>query len=346
MQALKLFLYPILILIQSLYYIIISLINILYDYKVLTETKFKINIISVGSLKFGGAGKTPLVEYLIKEFNNPKLAILSRGYKRKTKGFLIADKKHSCYEIGDETSQMFNKNPNLLIAVSRDRVVGVTKLIKKKKNINTIILDDGHQHRKLARDLNILVTEYEELYSKDKLFPLGNLRENKKGAQRANIIVVTKCPKNISSQKKQEIQKHLSVKSNQKVFFSYIKYNKLKNYLTNKHEDFKIKENYFLLTGIGNSKPLLKYLQKKVNIYHFKYPDHHYFKKNELEKLITESERKKIKNLIITEKDFYRLTKENLALLTSHFKLFYITIEFDFISNEKLMFNKQITKFI
>ena len=95
MQALKLFLYPILILIQSLYYIIISLINILYDYKVLTETKFKINIISVGSLKFGGAGKTPLVEYLIKEFNNPKLAILSRGYKRKTKGFLIADKKHS-----------------------------------------------------------------------------------------------------------------------------------------------------------------------------------------------------------------------------------------------------------
>ena len=347
MQVLKLLLFPILLLMQTLHFIIIFLRNTLYDYKIINITKFKINIISVGSLKFGGAGKTPLVEYLIREFNSPKLAILSRGYKRKTKDFLIAKNKHTAYEIGDETSQMLHSNPNLLIAVSRNRVSGVENLIKHNKNIKTIILDDAHQHRKLARDCNIIVTECEKLYSKDKLFPLGNLRENRIGARRANIIVVTKCPKNISSERQNEIRKSLEIQSHQKVFFSYIKYNKLKNHLTRKYENFKINENYFLLTGIGNSKPLSKYLRdKKINIYHFKYSDHHYFTTKELKNLIIKGKRKKIKYLIVTEKDFYRLTEKKLSLLSCYFKLFYIKIEFDFINNEKSMFNKQIIKFI
>ena len=347
MQALKLYLFPILFLIQVLYRIITFSRNILYDYKILAITKFKINIISIGSLKFGGAGKTPLVEYLLKEYGNQKIAILSRGYKRKRKGFLIASKHHTAFDVGDEVSQILNKNPNLLIAVSENRVFGVKKLIKKNKNIKTIILDDAHQHRKLERDCNIIVTEYEKLYSKDKLFPLGNLRESKTGAKRANIIVITKCPKNISLEKKHEIQKNLKLKKNQKIFFSYIKYNKLTNYLTGEFEDLKINEKYFLLTGIGNSKPLLQYLKsKKIHTYHFKYPDHHYFKKKELENLILKGKREQTKNLIITEKDFYRLNKIDLDLLSSYFKLFYIKIEFDFINNEKLMFNKQILKFI
>ncbi len=347
MQVIKLFFSPILFLIQILYYIIICFRNMLYDYNLLTVTKFKINIISIGSLKFGGAGKTPLVEYLIKEFNNQKIAVLSRGYKRKTKKFLIAKQDHTAFDIGDEVSQMLHKNPNLLIAVSRDRVYGVANLIKKNKNIETIILDDAHQHRKLARDCNILVTEYEELYSQDKLFPLGNLREHKTGANRANIIIVTKCPKNIAPKKKYEIQKNLALKTNQKLFFSYIKYHKLTNCLTKKCEDFEINGKYFLLTAIGNSKPLLKYLKKKdLHISHFKYQDHHYFKKQELEDLILEGKRKHTKNLIVTEKDFYRLNKVELTLLSSYFSVFYIKIEFDFINTEKVMFNKQILKFI
>ena len=347
MQALKLFLFPILFLIQLLYRVITFSRNMFYDYKILAITKFKINIISIGSLKFGGAGKTPLVEYLIKEHKNQKLAVLSRGYKRKRKGFLIASKNHTAFDVGDEVSQILNKNPNLLIAVSENRVLGVKNLIKKNKNIKTIILDDAHQHRKIERDCNIIVTEYDELYSKDKLFPLGNLRESKTGAKRAEIIVITKCPKNISLEKKHEIRKNLKLNKNQKIFFSYIKYNKLSNCLTGKFEDFRTNEKYFLLTGIGNSKPLLQYLKsKKVNIYHFKYPDHHYFKKKELENLILKAKREQTKNLIITEKDFYRLNKVDVDLLSSYFKLFYIKIEFDFINNEKLMFNKQILKFI
>ncbi len=228
------FFYPILFLIQIMYFIILSLRNILYNYKLLPITKFKISIISVGSLKFGGAGKTPLVEYLIKEFGHKKIAVLSRGYKRKTKGFLIASKKHNSFDIGDEVSQILHKYPNLLIAVSENRVSGVQNLITQNRNIKTIILDDAHQHRKIAKDLNILVTEYEELYSTDKLFPLGNLRDNKKEAKRANIIVVTKCPEKISSNKKKEIKKSLFIKEDQKIFFSYIKYHPLTNYSVSK----------------------------------------------------------------------------------------------------------------
>lgn len=347
MQVIKMFFYPILLLIQIMYFIILSLRNILYNYKLLPITKFKINIISVGSLKFGGAGKTPLVEYLIQEFGHKKIAVLSRGYKRKTKGFLIASKKHNSFDIGDEVSQILHKYPNLLIAVSENRVSGVKNLIKQNTNIKTIILDDAHQHRQIAKNLNILVTEYEKLYSTDKLFPLGNLRDNKKEAQRANIIVVTKCPEKISSNKKKEIQKSLFVKEDQKIFFSYIKYHPLTNYLTKKTEDFKMNEKYFLLTGIASSKPLLNYLKnQKINLYHFKYPDHHYFNKKELNQIITKGRIKKCEILILTEKDLYRLTKSDLVLLLDNFKLLYMKIEFDFINNEKLMFNKQIIKFI
>ena len=347
MQVLKVFFFPILLLIQMLYFIILYLRNFLYDCELLTITTFKINIISVGSLKFGGAGKTPLVEYLIKNLSNQKTAILSRGYKRKTKGFLIASENHTAFDIGDEASQILHKHPNLLIAVSENRVSGVEKLLKKNKNIKTIILDDGHQHRKLARNLNILVTEYEELYSEDKLFPLGTLRESKKAAHRANIIVITKCPKNISTEKKHKIRENLVIRDYQKIFFSFIKYKKIKNFKSGEFEDFKINEKYSLLTGIGNSKPLLHYLEnKKIHITHFKYPDHHNFKQKELENLIHEGKKRKIKNLIVTEKDFYRLNKLNLSLLSSYFKVFYITIEFDFINNEKVMFNKQILKFM
>ena len=347
MQVTKVLFFPVLYLVQLLYLIIITLRNFLYNHKLLSTTKFKINIISVGSLKLGGAGKTPLVEYIIKQLNHKTTAVLSRGYKRKTKGFLIASKKHNSFDIGDEVSQILNKNPNLLIAVSRNRVYGVAKLIEKNKNLRTIILDDGYQHRKLARDCNILVTEYEELYSNDKLLPLGNLRENKAGAKRADIIIVTKCPKNISLEKKHEIQKNLAIQKHQKIFFSHIKYNKLTNYITGEFEDLKSTENYFLLTGIANSKPLLKYFKSKnIKTYHFKYQDHHYFKKQELENLILKGKNKNTKNLILTEKDFYRLNNVDLELLSSYFNLFYIKIEFDFINNEKLMFNKQILKFI
>lgn len=347
MNLIKIILFPLLFILKIIHLSIILMRNLLYDLNIYKKTKFKINIISVGSLKIGGAGKTPLVEYLIKVLNNKKIAILSRGYKRKTKGFIISNKTHKSYEIGDEPRQIKHNHPDLLVAVCENRVEGVNRLLEKNSNIKTVILDDGHQHRKIERDLNILVTEYEKLYSDDMLFPLGNLRDSIISAKRANIIVITKCPKKISSELKNKIKFQLSLNSDQKLFFSHIVYKNLKNIKTGKDESLKIKEKYFLLTGIGNSNPLKNYLKsKKVLFKHYKFPDHYYYKEKDIKKIILEGIKKETTNLILTEKDFFRLTKSNIKYLCGHFNLFYLKIEFDFNDGEKQNFNKQILKFI
>ena len=347
MNYLKLFFFPLLLTIQSIYLIFLILRNFFYDLKILSEKKKNVSIISVGSLKLGGAGKTPLVEYLIKNFNNTNLAVLSRGYKRNTKGFLLANKNHSSEKIGDEPLQIINNNPDLLVAVCENRVNGVEKLITINKNLKTVILDDGFQHRSLFRNLNILVTEYDFLYCNDSLFPLGNLREYKAGSKRADIIVITKCPKEISEEEKIKIKNKLSVLENQKIFFSFISYKSPLYYFNDKTEELSLKDEYFLLTGIGNSKPLFNYLSNnKIKFSHFKYSDHHNFKEIELKNLIQKGQYMKIKKLILTEKDFYRLGSEKLNLIKSYFDILILKIEFDFINEEKTMFNKQIRKFI
>ena len=347
MNYLKLFFFPLFLIIQIIYLIFLILRNFFYDINILSEKKKNVNIICVGSLKLGGAGKTPLVEYLIKNFNNNNLAVLSRGYKRNTKGFLLVNENDSSEKIGDEPLQIINNNPDLLVAVCENRANGVEKLISVNKNLKTVILDDGFQHRSLFRNLNILVTEYDFLYCNDSLFPLGNLREYKAGSKRADIIVITKCPKEISEEEKIKIRNKLSVLKNQKIFFSFVNYKSPVNYLNNKTEKLSLKDEYFLLTGIGNSKPLLNYLlNNKIKFSHFRYSDHHNFKEIELKNLIQKGKYMKIEKLILTEKDFYRLGAEKLNLIKSYFDILILKIEFDFINEEKTMFNKQIRKFI
>ena len=347
MNYLKLFFFPLLLIIQIIYLIFLILRNFFYDINILSEKKKNVNIICVGSLKLGGAGKTPLVEYLIKNFNNNDLAVLSRGYKRNTKGFLLANKNDSSEKIGDEPLQIINNNPDLLVAVCENRANGVEKLISVNKNLKTVILDDGFQHRSLFRNLNILVTEYDFLYCNDSLFPLGNLREYKAGSKRADIIVITKCPKEISEEEKNKIKNELPILENQKIFFSFIRYKSPVNYLNNKTEKLSPKDEYFLLTGIGNSKPLFNYLSNnKIKFSHFRYTDHHNFKEIELKNLIQKGKNMKIEKLIMTEKDFYRLGEVKLNLIKSYFDILILKIEFDFINEEKTIFNEQIRKFI
>lgn len=345
MKLLKIISFPILGIFYIFHFIILFTRNKLYNYKIYKTHCFKnTKIISVGSLKIGGAGKTPLVEYLISILPKPEIAILSRGYKRKKKGFLLARKEHSVYELGDEMNQVSKKNLDLTIAIDKNRVRGVRNILKKNDK-KIIILDDGHQHRSLGRDLNILVTEYNMLYSNDFLFPLGCLREYRNGSKRANLIVVTKCPKNISEEEKKTIKNKLSVNKNQSILFSYIKKYKFiyKNEIINKIPN----KDYFLVTGIASPQPLIEKLENmNINFSHFKYSDHHFFKKSDINKLIKRGTQKNITHLIITEKDFYRLTTEKLKIINSYFKLFYTQIEFDFIPEEKVKFNKQILKFI
>jgi len=294
-----------------LYGLITSLRNYLYDVGLLKSTHFKTPTIVVGNLSLGGTGKTPQIEYLIDLLkNNCKIAVLSRGYKRKSNGFLIADSTISAEIIGDEPFQIYLKHPEVIVCVDADRTNGITKLEELENPPQVILLDDAFQHRKVRGGFNILLTTYDNLYVNDTMLPTGDLREKASGANRAQAIIVTKCPADISETAQKEITKKLHPKTNQQVFFTAISYDtRLKGDSKldlSELADFQI----LLLTGIANPKPLTDYLKsKKLNFKHLKYPDHHHFSLNELGEINSAYESLSATNKIIltTEKDYVRI---------------------------------------
>ena len=208
------------------YYLATRVRNMLYDLKLKTSKSYSLPVICVGNLSVGGTGKTPMIEYLIRLLKDElKIAILSRGYKRKIKGFQIANTNSSADTIGDEPFQFFYKfKDKLLVAVDADRQRGIEKLVSNHSSLDVVLLDDAFQHRKVRAGLNILLTTYNDLYVNDYVLPTGNLREPKQGANRAQIIVVTKCPTNLSEVDKEVVIKRLKPKPHQNVFFSSIRY--------------------------------------------------------------------------------------------------------------------------
>jgi tetraacyldisaccharide 4'-kinase len=294
-----------------LYGLITSLRNYLYDVGLLKSTHFKTPTIVVGNLSVGGTGKTPQIEYLIDLLkNNFKIAVLSRGYKRKSKGFFIANEKVSAEIIGDEPFQIHLKFPEAIVCVDADRTNGITKLEKLENPPKVILLDDAFQHRKVQGGFNILLTTYANLYVNDTMLPTGDLREKSSGANRAQAIIVTKCPSDISETAQAEITKKLHPKANQHVFFTTITYdNQLKGDSKldlSDLSDFQI----LLVTGIANPKPLTDYLKsKKLNFKHLKYSDHHHFSLNDLGEINSAFELLSATNKIIltTEKDYVRI---------------------------------------
>ena len=187
-----------------MYGFIIGLRNKLFDKNILRSASFNFPVICVGNLALGGTGKTPMTEYLIRLLMQKyKVATLSRGYKRKTKGFAIADDTTTAIDIGDEPMQLHKKFPGVTVAVAEERVVGIPQLLHAKPETRVIILDDAFQHREVRPGLNILLTEYQNLYTKDMILPAGNLRDVKSSSSRAHIIVVTKCPPNLNEEEKQ-----------------------------------------------------------------------------------------------------------------------------------------------
>ena len=328
---------------SALYGSITSTRNTLYDKGVLKSTVFKTPIIVVGNLSVGGTGKTPQIEYLVRLLQKKyTIAILSRGYKRTSKGFLIADKNTKVETIGDEPMQYFLKFKNITIAVDADRVNGITQLASLEKKPNVILLDDAFQHRKVEAGLNILLTSYNDLYIDDKMLPAGNLREHVVGANRAQIIVVSKCPEDLNEKEQFEITKKLHVGLHQTVFFSKISYGSL---IIGAHSTLSIAHlpNYkvILVTGIANTKPLEVFLDAKhVDYQHLKFTDHHHFSANELQKITAQfSEINSDKKLILTtEKDYVRSFK-GVA------NFYYLPIETTFI-NHQIDFNTLVKKYV
>ena len=333
---------------QLIYSIIIWIRNKFYDYGIIRSHTINRGIISIGNMSTGGTGKTPLVEYIIRLLSNYNLAVLSRGYKRKTKGFILADINHKdASEIGDENSQLYHKFNNLLIGCDTNRFSGAKKLIEINNALDIIILDDGYQHRKLHRDVDIVLAEYDNLYINDYLLPIGSLREHKTEIKRADIIIITKCPSNITNTSKEKIRLKLNLKLEQKIYFSYIKeYNFLLMPHRKKYQINNDKK-HITITGIQSPRKLTDFLKaSSVDFYHMKFQDHHNFNANDIGNIIhLKSSLNASNEILITEKDYYRLSQKQKNELSKHFKLICIEIGVDFIGNDKSNFNNQLLKF-
>ncbi len=334
------FLYPF----SLIYYLITTIRNLFYDHGIIKSIKHKTPIICVGNLSMGGTGKTPLTDYITKTLlKSFKVAIISRGYGRKTSDFRYVDLNSSPLDVGDEPLMLKNKNPKAIVVVENNRNKAVKKIINDFPKINLIILDDGFQHRKIQAKNYILTTPFHNLYFNNNIFPFGTLRESKKGSKRADIIMVSNSPKKISEATKKNIIKYINPQKNQSVFFSsieYLNYISLKDNSEVKKEKFK---NYCvtLVTAIASNKKLLEHIQSNYNnIKILSFIDHHFFNENDVHKILTlHSKHKSRKKLILTtEKDATKL-KEYISMFGDN-KIYYINIKINIDQKEK--FNKQL----
>jgi len=311
-----------------LYGFITSFRNFLFDKGVLKSTSFDIPVIAVGNLSVGGTGKTPQIEYLIRLLSDQyKIATLSRGYKRQSKGFVLADATSNALILGDEPFQFYQKFPSIQVVVDANRTNGITELLSQKDKPQIILLDDAYQHRKVKAGFYILLTSYGELYADDFMLPTGNLRESRSGANRANIVIVTKCPKDLDEKEQRKIWKKLMLNVSQQLYFTCIDYD---NFIYNKEGKIAVSDikndTKLLLAGIAKPKSFFNYL-KNENDECLTFPDHHHFSETDIESILTKAKGKKI---VTTEKDYVRLKDSRLASL-----LYYLPIKSGFVSNNQ-----------
>ncbi|MET3027696.1 tetraacyldisaccharide 4'-kinase [Flavobacterium sp. UW10123] len=311
-----------------LYGFITSIRNFLFDKGVLKSTSFDLPVIAVGNLSVGGTGKTPQIEYLIRLLSDKyKVATLSRGYKRKSEGFVLADENANAEILGDEPFQFYQKFPNVMVAVDANRTNGITQLLSQNEKPEIILLDDAYQHRKVKAGFYILLTSYGDLYSDDFMLPTGNLRESRSGAERASIVVVTKCPKILSEEEQAEIRLKLKLKSSQQVFFTFIDYDMV---IYGKNEKIAVSEiksePKLLLAGIAKPKPFFDYLKNESDEC-LTFPDHHHFSDADLDTIRNKANGRKI---ITTEKDYVRLKDSELVD-----QLYYLPIKSSFINHQQ-----------
>ena len=331
-----------------IYGLAITLRKKLYDWGLMPSVKFDLPVICVGNLAVGGSGKTPTTEYLVRLLADYKIAILSRGYGRKTKGFILADNNATSETIGDEPLQYYQKFENVTVAVCEERVKGIEKL---KENHDLIILDDAFQHRPVRAGFNILLFEFRKLGTLQFLLPAGNLRDVFSSRKRADVLLVTKSPVPLLHVAQQASINELQPNNNQKVLHSYLKYGDLKHLYSEETRSLEsIKEHeIFLLTGIANPDPLIEELQKySKNIKHEQFPDHYAFKEADIKKFVSayHSEIKKEKIIITTEKDSKRLKAARFKDLLVNLPVYFLPIEVELFEEDKITFDELILNYV
>ena len=351
---LKVFLYPF----SIIYGIIIFFRNRFYDLGILKSKDFNVPVISVGNITVGGTGKTTHIEYLagiLKE--HFRVAVLSRGYKRKTKGFLWVEPDTPAIKAGDEPAQIKRKFPDVTIAVCENRLKGLEKIFNSSQEQppDAVLLDDAYQHRRITPGINILLIDYNAPILKDKLLPAGRLREGTGQIRRAGIIVFTKCPMNeLTPIKRRLINKQVDLKPYQQLFFSTYEYDKLtpvftENYCSDKLHTLQSSFSALIVTGIANPKLIYNFIEQFAeDVLTMAFPDHHYYSDKDIALIMSrfESINSDRKIIVTTEKDAVRL--RDMAGLPELFKqvLYYLPVRVKFMSEEEKLFDKKILKYV
>lgn len=343
MKLVRLLLFPF----SILYGLVVILRNLAYDFGIFKSQKFKLPVISVGNLSVGGSGKSPMTEYLVRLLKDKyKIATLSRGYGRKTSGFLYVDTNSLSSESGDEPLQFKRKFRDITVAVCENRTEGILRL---EKDHELIILDDAFQHRSVKPGLNILLFEYSTLFKQQWLLPTGDLREPLWAINRADIVVISKCPEKMNTEQQNAIRGKFST---DRLFFSFLKYGNLKSFCENIPDrslnSINQKSRVILLTGIANAAPLLAELASYgPELIHHQYPDHHQFSDKNIAKLVNEfNELIGDDNMIITtEKDAQRLRMTGIIEQLKDLALYYLPVEAAFKESEVTRFNNLIEEY-
>lgn len=333
MKQLRKILFPF----AGLYYIITLLRNKAYDLGYFSHKEYDLPVICIGNLNTGGTGKSPMTEYLIKCLKDQyRIATLSRGYGRKTKGYLNVFPNSIAQDVGDEPLQFVKKFNDVIVSVCEDRQFGISQLLKIKPSPKVIILDDAYQHRKVKAGFQIVLTAYDDLYVDDYLLPVGNLREPRNGVDRAQVIIVTKCPTGISSKDREVVVARLKPFSNESVYFTTIHFS---DSVVSHNTSLTISElknkKITLVSGIANPAPLVNHLHDLgLDFDHKAFKDHHNFALSEIKEF------ESCEFILTTEKDYVRL-----APMLENKQLYYLPIEILFVADEPL-FRKEILSFV
>ena len=347
MNLIRIILYPF----ALLYGIVMFIRNKLFDWNIFPSESFDIPVVSVGNLSVGGTGKTPTVELLIRILKkNLKIATLSRGYGRKTRGFILAGKESSYLEIGDEPLQYSQKFDELTVAVDENRRRGIHMLMNEHEDLDVIILDDAFQHRYVKPGLSILLTDFHNLYCNDYPLPTGDLREFRVGAKRADIIIVTKTPCVLSPITRRRITNLIKPKVHQELYFSFIAYKKMKAVpgISHTPDDSKI-NTLLLFCGIANSYPIQEHLKTKCQeLIVLEFPDHHKYNQKDMQKIISTYRDifSRNKAIITTEKDAMRLIKTSLIESLQDYPLYYLPIEMKLHKEDSDNFVQKIKSYV
>lgn len=331
-----------------LYWLVIGIRNWLFDKQILKTAEFGLPMICVGNLSVGGTGKSPMVEYLIELLKDKfKVATLSRGYKRKTKGYLLANENTNALDIGDEPMQFHLKFPSVPVAVGEERIEAIPQLLHDCPETGVIVLDDAFQHRSIKAGLNILLTDYNNLFTRDFYLPTGDLRDLKRSYKRAEIIIVTKCKADLSDSERQKLVNEINPLPHQHIFFTAIKYGGLYHVISGTPSNFSRSTEVLLVSGIANPRPLKKMLEEHSNIYHLlQYSDHHIFTIDDLNEIRKKYDEIEITDKIIltTEKDAVRLQKFSNEIRELPF--YVIPVRHQFLFNEGAIFDRLVINFI